>query len=330
LLRLQSKSRSSSILIIFPKQKHKVLIRIPASLSSPTCFAELDCCPPSPDIYNQLINDATYLFAWQLTSIGPSVPSLSNVFTACTDFAPWAPRIADVGLNTDVVKTALCQRQECGIDIDAKNIIRHIETHVNEIIVLQILSAWVNREKALPVLCNGFDQGRVRTMLLGSDELIENVCAAGSMSTPNVTGAVPLSQQIIADLQNTSSQIFAWELLATLFNASIVQKVCNEDNAAFRDAVDKTMLKPDTVDAVVCQYQDESPSPAEAKEGISKSSAHLFVQILWNAGTTSAYRDFICAGSETGQLNNVSGYGLLNLGINWQQAEWGLLVLCKG
>jgi hypothetical protein len=313
-----------------PNRKHKILTQITAARSSSTCPVDLDSIAPTSNIYNQLINNASYLFAWQLTAVAPSVPFLSEISTACSDYSPLAARIMKIGLNADVLKIGLCQRQGCGIDTDKENIVRHIESYFQKITALQFLNAWVDAEEALPVLCDGFDAGRVGSMLFGSDDLIQVTCNAAGRSTPNDTSAASLSSQNLTVIKSATSQIFAWDLLATISDISIVQKACNEDNAAFRDAVNKTMLMPDAVESVMCQYTLVVPTPALTTLEIEKLSAYAFVRILWNAGTSSAYREFICAGSQEGELSNISGYGLLNVGIDWQSAERELLTLCTG
>lgn len=222
----------------------------------------------------QLINNATSLFAWQLTSTTMYVgsesdpSSLGNVVNDASlhgHMKELVDRVNAVGANGNVISSLLPGRNGCGINSDTDNILNHISKYARLSFQAELMMIFPHLRQAFTVLCDNWDHGRLQTVYHTKEEadaLHNRICAGSKTGKPTkqIT-STPVPDADMDDLASSMTSIFTWELLGALMNNGQIKTACTTDWDEFSANLKKTGLKPSVVQSQFCTADNQKSLP---------------------------------------------------------------------
>lgn len=299
---------------------------VKSGLVARSCNPEPPVVAESGDVYLQLVNNATSLFAWQFAATIQDVGSQSDTSSLTNIIQHMHPHIDElvphanaIGANGEVLTKLLVPRFGCGINVDPETNINHIVKYTRLVLQTELNIIFAQRSTGFTALCDNWDLGRLQTVY-GTKEnagaLYNWVCAGSNTGKPtkSVTStSVPAA--ITNDFVNSISTIFAWELLGTLMNSEQVKTACTKDWDAFSANIKKTGMNSDEVKKVLCTSDNQNSLPNSSttadiiKRKIQILASHALIVQLFALSGESVYQDFLCS-SGNYELGNFNVLGL--------------------
>ncbi|QDS71679.1 hypothetical protein FKW77_008050 [Venturia effusa] len=289
----------------------------------------------------QLVNNATLLFAWQFAATvqgfgAKSDPSsLSNIIQhEGSHIDDLIPHVNAFGANGGVFAKLLPGRLGCGANVDAENNVNQILKYARLVLQTELHEIFPRRSNGFTVLCDNWDLGRLQTFFHTKENakaLHDWVCAGSDTgkSTKSVT-TTSIPATAASDFVSSISAMFAWELLGTLMNSEQVKTACTKDWDAFSANMKKTGLNPSEVQKVFCTSENQNSLPNSSvsadiiKDKTKALATHLLIAQLLALSGEHEYQAFVCS-SGSYKLGN-----LYVLGLDGNAFYQGIQTQCKG
>jgi hypothetical protein len=273
----------------------------------------------------QLVNNATSLFAWQLTATTQYVGSdsdsnsLASVVRDIRDNGgPYLQRIGQIGLNPDAVSIMIEGRFGCGINQDTANNVVHIIEYARLVFTTQLSYIFDNVPKSFTSLCDNLDHERLQEVYGLKDQadtLFNWICSRSVTGKPTKqiqSTGISIGQE--NDLIDSASAICAWEFLGVLTTGQ-VSSACGKDWNAFATNLRETSLNPDSFKKTFCSSDNQkiTSESNSIADKISMLATHTLVVQLWALSAEKDLQEFLC------HTANFNDGGIKSVGLQSQQ-----------
>ncbi|KAE9973300.1 hypothetical protein EG328_004479 [Venturia inaequalis] len=255
----------------------------------------------------QLVNNATSLFAWQFTTITMSVGSRSDansLGSVVNDANGHMPALVDrvnaVGMNGEIISRLLPYRNGCSMTVQDFS---HMSMYARLVFQTELM-IFPQLKDAFSVLCDNWDLGRLQTVYKTQEEaeaLYDHVCTHSVTGKPTKSITATLVPDAdMDDLVSSMSSIFTWKLLGALMNSTQVETACTRDWDSFSAQIKKAGLKPSVVQSQLCTADNQKSLPNSIvnvdsiKDQIKLMGTHLLVTQLLTLSGERNYLDFVC------------------------------------
>lgn len=285
-----------------------------SGLVARSCDPEPPLMRASEDPKAQLVNNATSLFAWQLTGIyqyvGSDSSSLANIVDNPQLVGKKLGELVDhvnaLGANGEIVNDMIFGRSGCP-DLD----LAHVLKYARVVFQTELNTIFADRSKGFTVLCDNWDHSRLQTIYqaTNADALYNWVCVGSSAGKPTkqiTSSAVP--DAVTDDFVSSITGIFISELLGSLMNSEVVKTTCTKDWDAFSARLQRAGMKPSAAQTQFCTSvnQKSLPNVDAIKAQIKFFGTHLLIVQLFSLSGEEEYKKFLC---------NTNNYKLRNIDI---------------
>lgn len=291
------------------------------------------CDPEPPVVANgssvaaQLINNATSLFAWQLTTTTQYVGSDADASTLAVvvkdirdNAQPYLDRLNAIGMNAAVLNEMITGRFGCGINQDTENNVNHIVTYARQVFQTELNTVFTDTKQAFTVLCDNWDYSRLQTIYQTkeqADAISKWVCSNSASAGPTTSvRSSAIDQTAIDQIVTGVTNIFSWELIAILMDTAKVKTACNQDWTQFAANIQKIGLNPNDVKDQFCSTYNQQSLPNSISNAhiihdqISSNAALVLVIQFFALSDQRAYHEFLC------KTENFSMDGLKSIGVD--------------
>jgi hypothetical protein len=268
-----------------------------------------------------------------------AVYSIAKLYTEglCANFNQTKSRFQDTGLATSVLQQLLCET--CSPDGTTSNpslLVQQIKLHRTNIFNAQLNSAIGNNIPAWRTLCTQFDSAAL-TRMLGTDASRELACSRASLPPPPDPRPDDVQPDVAGfgfdAMPNLRGALLGRTARASFATSESLRAACGAIQRG-GDAWTRVAELEDAPAAFVkgmCGPGNkyEIVGAEELRDGVISSMANIFVQTMWLAGSSRAYRAMMCSGHKEGRLTNFDEVGLMEVGLDEVDVDPSMSARCS-